>query len=190
MNTAIKKWCLFLFFFGVGICQSHALGIVTFGPKETRIEGSIPYTVVGHYRAQFRAFKGRITLDEGSEQIRSVYLKIEVKSIVSNCSWCDKIARSRRLLNPTRYPYIIFKSDQIIHDEKGYRVKGVLEMHGIKRVMTFPFDVQIKKQLLVIHGNWVVNRKDFNIVWSRYLDRGGVVVGDYFTVDWGIKAYL
>src|SRR5689334_22964550 len=102
---------------GMGICQSDAQGIITFGPRDTKIDGSIPYAVMGKYKVRFNAFKGRITLDEKSQRIQSVYLEIEASSIKSNRPWYDKIARSRRLLYTARYPKIIFKSDKIIKDE-------------------------------------------------------------------------
>jgi polyisoprenoid-binding protein YceI len=176
--------------------QSYAGGIVTFGPHETQIEGSIKYSVIGRYVAHFNSFKGRINLDVKSQRIQSVYLDIEAGSIQSNHPWCDKIARSRRLLYTARYPKIIFKSDEIIQDESGYKVKGVLEMRGIKRRLIFPFKVEIlidqkaKRKLLDLKGNWNINRKDFNIIWNKYLDHGGVLVSDIFTVNWGIKILI
>jgi polyisoprenoid-binding protein YceI len=186
----------FIVFFGMGTVQSFAQGIVTFGPRETEIDGSIPYSVIGFYKARFNVFKGRITLDEKLQRIQSVYLEIEAGSIQSNFSWCDRIARSRRLLSTAKYPKIIFKSDKITQDDSGYKVEGVLEMHGIKRRMTFPFSGKIihdrenKWKQLDLKGRWIINRKDFNIIWSKLLDRGGIVVGDHLTVDWGIKVYL
>ena len=47
-----------------------------------------------------------------------------------------------------------------------------------------------KRKLLIVKGSWQFNRKDFNIIWNHLLDRGGVLVGDYVTVDWGIRAYI
>ncbi len=181
---------------GMGGSQASTQEIITFGPQETKIIGSIPYSVIGRYKAEFTSFKGRIILDEDTRQIQSVYLEIDAKSIKSNHPLYDRLARSRRLLNTVRFPKIIFRSDEIVQDKNGYRVKGILEMHGIKRRMTFPFKVGIvidqgtKQRLLDIQGNWSINRKRFNIVWNRLLDRGGIVVGDYFTVNWGIKVYL
>jgi len=190
----MKTILVLLIVFGACLSSSYAEGIITFGPKQTTMIGSIPYTVIGKYIAQFGAFKGRITLDDGSLRVRSVDLEIEVKSIKSNCPWCDRAARSRRLLNAARFPRITFKSEEILRSEGGYKVKGVLEMHGIKRRMIFPFYVRIivdqrsRHRSLDLKGSWSINRKDFDIVWNRYLDRGGVLVGDYFTVDWGIRA--
>src|SRR5665213_1830792 len=89
--------------FGMDIHQSFARETVTFGPRETKIEGSIKYTVLGRYISHFNSFKGRITLDERSQQVQSVYLNIEAGSIQSNHPWFDKMARSRRLLYTRRY---------------------------------------------------------------------------------------
>ena len=200
MRELRKSLAIFLFGFtvlvGTATALSYGEGVITFGPKETKIIGSIPYTVIGKYIAQFSAFKGRITLDEKAYQIQSVYLEIEASSIESNCPWCDRVARSRRLLYTAQYPNIIFKSDQIIHDANGYRVKGVLGMHGVKRRMAFPFQVEIiidqrtKRKELDFKGTWSINRKEFNIIWNKYLDQGGIIVGDHLKVDWGIKVYI
>jgi len=196
INRQVSIAFLFLLILtSMGISSSHASEILTFGPKETRIDGSIPYSVIGKYKAQFKSFKGTIILDNAS-MIQSVGLEIEVNSITSNCPWCDKIVRSRKLLNTAKYPEIIFKSRKIIHDEEGFKVKGILEMHGIRKVMNFPFKFEIiydrksHENLLEVHGSWVINRKDFNIIWNKLLDRGGLLVGDEMTVKWGIQAFL
>ena len=60
--------------------------------------------------------------------------------------------------------------------------------------MTFSFKVEMyidhktKQKILDLNGSWTINRKDFNIIWNKLLDHGGIIVGDHFTVDWGIKA--
>lgn len=185
-----------LIFFILAVCVAaaplEAREIVSFGPQETYMLGSIPYTVLGQYRAHFNAFKGRIILDEKSAKVQSVYLEIKANSIASNCPWCDKMARSRRLLNTMRYPRIIFKSQAITRVGDVYQVQGILEMHGIKRTMSFPFEAMditgpTGRRWIDLRGRWSINRKAFNIWWSRLLDRGGVVVGDYFTVSWAIR---
>jgi len=104
---------------GMNVGKSYAGETIKFGPHEAKIEGAIKYSLIGSYRAHFNDFKGRITFDERSRQIGSVYLEIEAGSIRSDHPWCDKIARSRRLLYALRYPKIIFKSDKIIQDKNG-----------------------------------------------------------------------
>ena len=137
---SLRMTVLFLFFLlSLGVKVSHAQEIIDFGPKETRIDGSIPYIVIGKYKAHFKAFKGKIIVDQASGQIHSVFLDIKVGSISSNCPWCDKIVKSRKLLNPAKYSSIIFKSERITHDSNGYKVRGLLTLHGVTRPMSFPF---------------------------------------------------
>jgi polyisoprenoid-binding protein YceI len=177
----------------VAACQySYADRIITFGPQETKINGSIKYSVIGRYKAQFGAFQGSITIDERSNNIRSVYLEIEASSIQSDCQWCDQIVRSDKLLAVKKYPKIIFKSTEIISSGENYTVKGTLDVHGVTKDMRFPFAVKIdaKEKTLDVEGQWMINRKDFKITWNKLLDQGGVLVGNYFTVDWGIKASI
>lgn len=185
---------LLIIFFSIADCYGSE--IIEFGPEETEITGSIKYTVIGKYRSNFDQFRGEITLDGKTESIESVYLEIEAQTIESSCKWCDKIVRSKQLLYTEKYPKIIFQSNQIIKDENGYSVKGTLDMHGVKKEIIFPFEVEItfddeaQQKLLTIGGKWLIKRKGFDIVWNKLLDKGGVLVGNYITVDWGIKSLI
>lgn len=163
------------------------------GPDNTLITGSIAYAVLGKYKAHFKVFHGNVSLEKSSGQVQSVDVEIQAASIKSNCPNCDRAARSRRLLNTIRYPKIIFKSDKIWKVVGQYKVLGVLEMHGVRKRIGFPFTVKVYEdperhlRSIDLKGQWRLNRKDFNIKWNRYLDHGGVLVGDTFTVDWWIR---
>ena len=180
----------------VDITPGYVSQVVQFGPKETAMYGSIKYSVVGMYKAHFNDFKGSVAVDDESNSIRSVFLEIEAGSIQSSCLWCDKIVRSTKLLNTNKNPKIVFKSNDILRDDKGYCVKGVLEMNGKSKEMRFPFtfallkDAVTGKRMLDMQGKWDINRKDFNIVWNMLLDHGGVLVGDNIRVEWGIKVNI
>ena len=195
----MKFFRLFLFTLTALLVMGHHLSLaqssIIIGPHDARIEGSIKYSVLGTYTTRFNQFKGKIGLDK-SLRLQSVYLQVDAASLKSKHPWYDKIARSRRLLGTARYPHIIFKSDKIISDKDGYKVKGVLIMHGIRHRMIFPFKQELRldsktgRKLLYFQGVWNVNRKDFNIIWNKYLDHGGIVVSDIFTVTWAIKVYI
>ncbi len=193
MNTfrnAYRIFILLIISVLIGSMPAHASGIVTFDPQQTKINGSIKYSVIGRYNAQFNDFKGRIEVDENTHKVQSVYLEIKTATIESDCKWCDQIVRSDQLLAAAKYPNIIFKSSAIIQDATGYTVKGVLDLHGVKQEISFPFQAEIKGTVLDIKGKWLINRKDFKIIWNKFLDQGGVLVGNYITVDWGIKAEI
>lgn len=167
----------------ITIGQALADQSLSFGPKEAKLNGSIKYSVIGNYNAHFEAYQGKIGFDEDTGKVRSVYLEIDAGSIKSDCGWCDKIVRSKQILAVTQYPRIIFQSSEIIKNDAGYLVSGVLEMHGRRKQMSFPFDVEDGN----FKGRWVINRKEFDITWNKILDQGGVLVGNHITVDWQIR---
>lgn len=87
----------------------------------------------------------------------------------------------------------MFTSQRIIKDTNDWKVVGFLEMHGVKSEVVFPFQVKILpnstalESIFDLSGHWEIKRKDFNIIWNKLLDHGGVLVGDYINVDWSIK---
>jgi polyisoprenoid-binding protein YceI len=160
---------------------------VEVGPDEAQIKASIRYTVIGRYNAEFENYKGNIAIDWENDDIRSVDLIIDAASIFSNCDWCDKIVRSKQLLYVEEYPQIIFRSDEIIKNTDGYQVKGILDLHGEQRELSFPFQVSRAEDQLIAKGQWIIERKEFKIIWNKLLDKGGVLVGNTITVDWEIN---
>ena len=191
----IPALALFLSLF-LAVSSTEAQGTIVFGPNQTTIDGSIPYSVIGKYKSTFKDFKGVITIDPKGQNVRSVLLDIKSNTITSNCAWCDHIVRSRRLLSCIQYPDIIFKSEGIVHGPLGYEVTGILSMHGVQKRLTFPFKLSmvngssVNDIVVDLEGDWAINRKDFNIYWNRLLDHGGILVGDQITVHWGIKTNI
>ncbi|MBZ0167756.1 MAG: YceI family protein [Candidatus Omnitrophica bacterium] len=179
-----------------GTVPSYGSQVVPFGPDQTKITGSIKYTVIGQYRANFNRFNGEITVDPVTEEIKGVYLEIDVETIESSCQWCDKIVRSKQLLHTEKHPKIVFQSSSIIKEGNEYRVKGTLDMHGIKNEMVLPFEAAFfqgsdsGQKTMNVSGTWIIQRKDFDIVWNKVLDRGGVLVGNDITVDWSIQSVI
>jgi polyisoprenoid-binding protein YceI len=165
---------LMMAFWAMGMSQSYGAGLVAFGTKEAKINGSIKYSVLGRYNAHFDNFKGEIKVDEQSNKIESVYLEIETASIQSDCKWCDKIVLSDKLLAARKYPKIIFKSSELIPNGTNYTVRGVLDLHGVKKQINFPFQVQINstEKMFNAQGRWSIRRKDFKITWNKVLDQG------------------
>lgn len=186
----------FLFLLFVNMDSSYAENLFELGPNNTKIKGSIKYTVIGKYHSDFKQFRGFIEYDEKTNLIESVDLDIESKSITSNCQWCDKIVKSKQLLYTEKYPKIIFKSNEIVKSQQGYIVKGMLDLHGQRKEIEFPFNAKITvdrssgKRMLKAKGKWIINRKDYNIIWNKLLDKGGILVGNYITVDWGINTAI
>mgnify|MGYP000931731171 CR=1 FL=1 len=166
---------------------------ISFGPEESDIKTAIRYTVIGKYRAEFEEYSGAIGIDSASRAIRSVSLTINPASIRSNCEWCDKIVKSKQLLWVEKFPDIIFKSEEIAREADHFLVKGALDLHGVVKPIAFPFYVQGWEDYIAgasplnVRGQWLIHRKDYGITWNKLLDKGGVFVGEYITVDWEIS---
>ena len=165
---------------------------VNFGPEDTTINASIRYTVIGTYHSVFEEFDGRIEYDPETNKILSVELVLQSKTITSNCGWCDNIVRSKQLLATEQFPTIVFKSSDITFDGQNYLVKGTLDMHGVTQEYTLPFnkefldDPESGNKMVNISSQWEINRKDFDIIWNRLLDKGGVLVANTIIVDWKV----
>ena len=163
-------------------------------PKQSTIEGSIRYTVIGKYRARFTDFGGTITYDRGQWDRSSVTLRIKTKSLRSQYPTLDGIVLSKRLLDAGRFPEIFFQSHSVKRRAERYWVEGTLDFHGEKKTLAFPFRLEEPRAdqhgalTLRAQGRWIIRRKDFEVIWSKILDHGGIIVGDHIVVDWEIFA--
>ena len=162
--------------------------------NQSQIHGSIKYTVIGRYVAEFRDFTGMVDYDPKLREVKSVNLTIKTMSLKSKHPTLDKIVLSKRLLNVKKYPEISFQSKRIKKNKDGYYVRGDVNLHGVSEAIGFPFTVEgplpskNHKKVLRAHGRWILNRKDFKVIWNILLDQGGVIVGDHIMVDWQIVA--
>ena len=164
-------------------------------PSLSKIEGSIKYSVVGRYQARFEKFDGKLYFDPQKNQLTGVDLWIDNNSLHSRFESLDRIVLSPQLLYAEKYPRTLFKSKSIVPSGNPYEynVTGALTLHGVTKDITFPFTVEgpFNKQdntHLLAKGVWVIARKEFNIYWHSFLDKGGILVGNHLTVDWEINA--
>lgn len=165
-----------------------------FTQEHSFLKGEIKYSLIGTYQAAFNDFEGVLSFDEKDIENSSVDMKIKTASIRSKYPALDRIVRSKQLLDAEKYPYMTFKSKSIKRLKSGYYVEGTVSLHDITKDLSFIFYldgpiVEDKEKLLKARGRWTINRKDFDIIWNRWLDHGGIIVGDNIDVAWEIKAF-
>ncbi|MGE0268277.1 MAG: YceI family protein [Candidatus Omnitrophota bacterium] len=195
MNSRIRKFLILSTIF-VSFAQNAWAKTQNyyFTQEHSFLKGEIKYSLIGTYQAAFNDFEGVLILDEQNIENSSVDMKIKTSSIRSKYPALDRIVRSRRLLDAEKYPYMTFKSKSIKRLKSGYFVEGTVNLHDITKDLSFIFyldgpTVEDKEKLLKARGRWTINRKDFDIIWNRWLDHGGIIVGDNIDVAWEIKAY-
>ena len=126
--------------------------------------------------------------------IKGVRLEIISSSVTSVHPALDRIVRSKKILDVAMYPKVYFQSEDIKRHDQDYIATGQLELRGVKKNITFPFKAAAPiwkpdgKGALLAHGQWVINRKDFGVIWNKIFDHGGIIVGNHITIDWQIEA--
>lgn len=172
-----------------------ALDEYTIDSDRSRIASSVHYSVVGKYNPIFEEFRGVIYLDSQTKELMGVRLVIKTDSVKSKFPQLDEIAKSKKLLFAEEFPEIVYESFNIKHKKKGFHAIGMLDLHGVINHLEDPFifegPLQDEEGRLYVRsaGKWVINRKDYNIIWSKFFDIGGILVGNNITVDWEIIAY-
>lgn len=193
IKTIFAAFVFFIFSFLISVETNAEDGyVVTY--NESSILCLVKYSLIGKYTPEFKDFNGLIYFDSKDLSKSSVLLRIKMDSIKSTYPTLDRIARSKRLLDAKSFPDVVFKSKKIEKRTDGYYVTGELSLHGVTRNFTFPFKlegpmIEGNKSYIIAHGKWQIERKKFNVIWDKYLDQGGIIVGDQITVDWKIRAY-
>ena len=159
-------------------------------PAHSSVQFSVRHMMVSNVRGEFSKLSGKVVADgKGLERIR-VEATIDAATIDTRNEGRDKHLRSEDFFDVARYPTIEFRSTRVEPASDGtFRLIGDLTMHGVTREIildgTGP-SAEIKDQRGVSHvgasATARLNRKDFNLLWNRALDGGGVVVGDEVSI--------
>ncbi len=187
---------------------SIALIVLIFSPKlsfadtyiidtsHTHIGFSIKHLVISNVRGRFNQFSGTIEIDK-ADNIKQVSVEIKSASIDTQHEKRDKHLRGPDFLNVEKYPLITFNYKRTL-SRKGdnYKVAGDLSLHGVSKevVLDMTLSGKIKdpwgNHRAGLSGTAQINRKDFDIVWNKLLETGGLVVGDVIKISLEIEGIL
>lgn len=109
----------------------------------------------------------------------TVSLTVEVGSIQTALPDLTKHLLSADFLDATKYPTLKFTSTAISPDKQGYLVDGVLEMHGVKKQITFPAELTLPPNQPAAKATFTLNRQAFGVAFKGAPDnliRDDVVV--------------
>jgi polyisoprenoid-binding protein YceI len=111
----------------------------------------------------FKDFKGSILFDEQNPGAGKFDVVIDVASINTGNGLQNKHAKSDEWFDAAKYPQIRFASKSIVRAASGYQLTGDLDMHGVKKSISFPFTFKKTATGGIFAGSFPVNRNDFNI---------------------------
>ncbi|OMP77757.1 MULTISPECIES: YceI family protein [unclassified Chitinophaga] len=111
----------------------------------------------------FKSFKGTINFDEANLAVSNFDVTVDVASIQTGNALQNKHAKSDEWFDAAKFPVIHYVSKKIVKAGAGYQVTGDLEIHGVKKEFTIPFNFVRKGNAATFNGTFNVNRNDFHI---------------------------
>ena len=129
--------------------------------------------VTGIENGSFTKFTGAIDLVEGKPEKSSVTVAIDLSSVDAKIGKLTEHLKSPDFFDVTKYPQATFASSEIKSGgEKGasHTVTGTLDLHGVKKTVTFPATIKVEADAVSVAGEFAINRKDFGIVYAGKAD--------------------
>ncbi len=111
----------------------------------------------------FKNFSGIIIFDEQNVAASKFDVTIEVGSINTGNGMQNKHAKSSEWFDAAKYPTIKFVSKKLLKSGAAYIVTGDLQIHGVTKEQTIPFNFKKSGNGAQFQGTFNVNRNDFGI---------------------------
>jgi polyisoprenoid-binding protein YceI len=128
----------------------------------------------GDPSGEFKGLKGTISFDPNNLNGSKFDVSIEVATINTGNGMKNKHAVSEKWFDAEKFPLIKFTSKEIVKTASGFEAKGILDMHGVQKEITFPFTFDNN----IFNGSFEVNRMDYNINTAEPKHGGSVIKVD------------
>lgn len=139
---------------------------IALNPTSTTIEfiGSNPTM---ENRGTFKQASGEIELVGDKPEGSRVSVDIDMNSVETSDPKLTTHLKSPDFFDVAKFPKASFVSTEIKPGDKpgSYVVAGNLEMHGVKKAITFPATIAVSGDSVTMQAEFSINRKDFGIVY-------------------------
>ncbi|MGK3997642.1 YceI family protein [Sorangium sp. So ce1024] len=135
--------------------------------------GFVGSKVTGKHEGKFEKISGTITLAGGKAEGGKISVEADTASVKSDAEKLDEHLKSKDFFDVATYPKATFTSTQIkTGGENGatHTITGELELHGVKKTITFPATITEGADGVSGNAEFVINRKDFGIVYPGKQD--------------------
>ena len=107
----------------------------------------------------FSGLKGDIIFDENNLDASKFNVSVDVNTISTGNGLMNRHAKGDSWFDAEKYPAIRFTSDKISKTADGFKVDGTMDMHGIKKAITFPFTFKSN----VFAADFDIKRSDYGV---------------------------
>lgn len=130
--------------------------------------------VTGKHEGGFKEFSGQIDLIGDKPENSRVKIEIKMDSVYTDTDQLTGHLKTGDFFEVDKFPTSTFVSTNITADpDKGpnqFDITGDLEMHGVKRSITFPAMISVSPNDISVSSEFAINRKDFKIVYAGKAD--------------------
>lgn len=133
----------------------------------------------------FTGLKGTIEFDKNQLDHAKMDVTVDASTINTGNSTKDKHAKGESWFDVAKYPTIKFTSSRFERQAAQYSVTGILELHGIRKEVSIPFNYIETGGKYIFNGSFKVNRKDYGINGNVM----GFLVGETFVVSLNIPVF-
>lgn len=140
--------------------------------------------IVSKVTGRFDKFSGTFDYVEGKPESWKASAKIDAASINTDVAMRDRHLRGKDFFNADKCPALDFQSTKAELKDGSAKLYGSLTMHCITKPVTLDLDFggtamgPDGKMRAGVTATGRLNRKDFDIVWNKPLDKGGVMLGE------------
>jgi len=132
--------------------------------------GFVGSKVTGSHEGGFNSFDGEIRLAGSDPTEASVHVAIDTTSL-----WADHPKLTEHLKSPdffdvASHPTAEFTSTGIAAEGAGYRITGNLDLHGVKKLISFPASIEVTESGVVAGAEFSIMRFDFGIEYKGKAD--------------------
>jgi polyisoprenoid-binding protein YceI len=143
---------------------------------------------------RFEKMQGSLELNQESQQVKNVSLKIATYSIFTGNKIRDDHLRKNDFFGVKKYPYILFTADdfQLVYNQ-WIKVKGLLSIKKFQKPVMLEIKVSPpikdtwKYPSLFVEVKTKINRKEFGLDWNKTIAGKDFLIGDLVSVRANIQ---
>jgi len=137
-------------------------------PAHSSVTFMIKHMDISYVHGRFNEFDANFTIDKDAPAKSTFALTIKANSVDTAVKGRDDHLRSPDFFNVKQYPLIQFQSTAVKPAKDGYEVSGDLNMHGVKKAITFTLQGGktisfMGGQKIGLYGTLELNRNDFGV---------------------------
>ena len=150
-------------------------------PENSKVE-FVASKVTRSHNGSFKRFSGTLDFVAKYWPDSKVTIDIDTASVVTDEPDLTNHLKTPDFFGVAKYPKATFVSTKIEPNTAGgatHTITGNLDLHGIKKSLTFPATIQVTPDSVAVDAEFAINRKDFGIVFPGKPDdliRDGVVL--------------